>query len=255
MSPGASGPGPPKKSPKSPGTVKKHSPETFRRLSVDFPDLSPRLSVGVSETGSAKTGSAIDVRIDDAGSILKFRIGFSLWFFAVASQLRPSLVVVLEASRQSILKFRIGFLSLIGGRLPYPCLPTPFPILRFWRLSGILWPEAPADIFETCSAFPAQRARETPVRGGLVPNTKLTFLTLFKPPWPSNPCFFFSKKKAREPPKKGRVFLFTEPLKSLEKKGKTPPKARINRKTKKQGNWKKQGLEGQAYKVIFLPFT
>ena len=33
---------------------------------------------GVSETGPAKTGSAIDVRIDDAGSILKFRIGFSL---------------------------------------------------------------------------------------------------------------------------------------------------------------------------------
>ena len=27
---------------------------------------------------SAKTGSAIDVRIDDVGSILKFRIGFSL---------------------------------------------------------------------------------------------------------------------------------------------------------------------------------
>ena len=30
---------------------------------------------------------------DDAGSILKFRIGFSLWFSAVASQLGPSLVV------------------------------------------------------------------------------------------------------------------------------------------------------------------
>ena len=32
----------------------------------------PRKSpfIGVSETGSAKTGSAIDVRIDDAGSIL-----------------------------------------------------------------------------------------------------------------------------------------------------------------------------------------
>ena len=29
--------------------------------------------IGVSETGSAKTGSAIDVRIDDAGSILKLR--------------------------------------------------------------------------------------------------------------------------------------------------------------------------------------
>ena len=35
-------------------------------------------SVGVSETGSAKTGSAIDIRIDDAGSILNFRIGPSL---------------------------------------------------------------------------------------------------------------------------------------------------------------------------------
>ena len=33
--------------------------------------------IGVSETGSAKTGSAIDVRIDDAGSILKFRNDFS----------------------------------------------------------------------------------------------------------------------------------------------------------------------------------
>ena len=53
--------------------------------------------IGVSNTGSAKTGSAIDVRIDDAGSILNFRI---------------------------------GFVSSIGGRLPYPCLPTPFPILR-----------------------------------------------------------------------------------------------------------------------------
>ena len=35
--------------------------------------------IGVSETGSAKTGSAIDVRIDDAGSILNFRIGFFLF--------------------------------------------------------------------------------------------------------------------------------------------------------------------------------
>ena len=32
--------------------------------------------------------------------------------------------------RGSILNFRIGFLSSIGGRLAYPCLPTPFPILR-----------------------------------------------------------------------------------------------------------------------------
>ena len=32
--------------------------------------------------------------------------------------------------RGSILNFRIGFLSSIGGRLPCPCLPTPFRILR-----------------------------------------------------------------------------------------------------------------------------
>ena len=51
--------------------------------------MTPSL-LGVSETGSAKTGSAIDVRIDDAGSILKFRIGFSP---RVASHLRLSLLV------------------------------------------------------------------------------------------------------------------------------------------------------------------
>ena len=34
---------------------------------------------GVSDLGSAKTGSAIDVRIDDAGPILKFLIGFSIF--------------------------------------------------------------------------------------------------------------------------------------------------------------------------------
>ena len=170
--------------------------------------------LGVSETGSAKTGSAIDVRIDDAGLRLKFRIGFSLWFSAVASQLRPSLVVgfggirtvdtefpyrapIVDALRaQRLKKFKIAlrdwkfqsrlkfssepptkplfflweilkvrdwkfqaklkfsieieifnrdwFFSIfgprgikmplralwVGGRLRYPCLPTPFPILR-----------------------------------------------------------------------------------------------------------------------------
>ena len=44
------------------------------------PLSAPRLKVfplfGVSEMASAKTASAIDVRIDDVGSILKFRIGF-----------------------------------------------------------------------------------------------------------------------------------------------------------------------------------
>ena len=50
----------------------------------------------------------------------------------------------------------------------------------FWRLFGAPGPEAPGDIFETFSAFRARRARETSVRGGLVPKSRL---------WLS--CFFF----------------------------------------------------------------
>ena len=40
----------------------------------------------------------------------------------------------------------------------------------FWRLFGVPGPEAPGDIFETFLGFRARRARETSVRGGLVPN-------------------------------------------------------------------------------------
>ena len=49
-------------------------------------------------------------------------------------------------------------------------------------------------------------------------------------------------------PKKARVSLFAEPLKSLEKEGKTQEKARKIKENekKKQGNRKKQGLEGQG---------
>ena len=90
-----------------------------------------RPEIGVSETGSAKTGSAIDVRIDDAGSILKFRIGFSLWFSTVASWVYS---LVLEASRQSILNFRIGFLSSIGPCLDWTGLDTRMGALN--RLHG-----------------------------------------------------------------------------------------------------------------------
>ena len=46
--------------------------------------------------------------------------------------------------------------------------------------------------------------------------------------------------------KKARVSLFAEPLKSLEKEGKSQEKAREIGKRKKQGNRKKQGLEGQG---------
>ena len=50
-------------------------------------------------------------------------------------------------------------------------------------------------------------------------------------------------------PKKARVSLFAEPLKSLEKEGKTHKKARKTGKRKMQGNRKKQGLEGQGRHV------
>ena len=62
-----------------------HPKKNSLRLGLQIRKDSPKkdlqkdkvLVLGVSETGSAKKGSAIDVRIDDAGSILTFRIGFS----------------------------------------------------------------------------------------------------------------------------------------------------------------------------------
>ena len=67
----------------------------------------------------------------ESGSILTFRIGFPPWFSAVASHLRLSLLVGFGGIKAvDTENFRIGFLSSIGVRLPYPCLPTPFPILR-----------------------------------------------------------------------------------------------------------------------------
>ena len=56
------------------------------------------------------------------------------------------------------------------------------------------------------------------------------------------PLLFFQEGKGKPP--KARVFLFAEPLKSLEKQGKrTEEKKQQNRKTpKKQGNRKSKGL-------------
>ena len=71
-------------------------------------DLVQQHGIGVSEIASAKTASAIDVRIDNVGSILKFRIGFpfgenSAGFYK--SVWLPG----------SILNFSIAFVSSIGG--------------------------------------------------------------------------------------------------------------------------------------------
>ena len=77
--------------------------------------------------------------------------------------------------------------------------------------------------------------------GNRDPNARHFSLTL-------QPLLFW--KRARESPKKARVFLFAEPPKSLEKKGRTHKKAREIGKRKKQGNRKKQGLEGQGFFCI-----
>ena len=63
-------------------------------------------------------------------------------------------------------------------------------------------------------------------------------------PCPSFPCFF--GKCHGKPPKKQRFFIPTEPLKSLEKKGKTLKKTRNFSQGKKQGIPQKQGKEGQG---------
>ena len=53
-------------------------------------------------------------------------------------------------------------------------------------------------------------------------------------------------KKQGKPPKKTRIFLSAEPLKSLGKKGKTLKKARKFLATKKARKSKKQGKEDQG---------
>ena len=63
----------------------------------------------------------------------------------------------------------------------------------------------------------------------------------------SIPCpSLFFWKKARKTTKKQGFFKPAEPLKSLEKKGKTLEKTRNSSPAKKQGIPKKQGKEGQG---------
>ena len=50
---------------------------------------------------------------------------------------------------------------------------------------------------------------------------------------PDPPTLAFLEKKARETPKKARVFLFAEILNSLEKKGKTHQNSKENRENEK----------------------
>ena len=65
-------------------------------------------AIGVSAMASAKMASAIDVRIDDAGSILKFRIGFP--FGEHSAGFCQSVWLP-----ESMLNFRIGSVSSKRG--------------------------------------------------------------------------------------------------------------------------------------------
>ena len=85
------------------------------------------------------------------------------------------------------------------------------------------------------SVFCCKRPRRQPNRSGDV-----LFLEN-----PNPPILVFLEKSKGNHQKKARVFLFMEPLKSLEKKGRSHKKSKGNRKTNKKGN-KKKGLEGQG---------
>ena len=80
-----------------------------------------------------------------------------------------------------------------------------------------------------------------------IPTTKFLYVIFF--------IFFFSlpifrrKKQTRETPKKARVFLFAEPLESLEKKGqahKKQGKSEHFKRKKARKSKEKQALEGQG---------
>ena len=65
-------------------------------------------------------------------------------------------------------------------------------------------------------------------------------------PWPSNLAFFGRGKTKQGRPEKTRISLSAEPWKSLKISGK-PHRRPQNENKKKQGNRKKQGLEGQGF--------
>ena len=87
-----------------------------------------------------------------------------------------------------------------------------------------------------------------------VPSGKPSFSGVLRPkcanfpegPDPDPPILAFLEKARAFPQKSKGFWVSAEPLKSLEKRGKTHKKARKIGKRKKQGNRKKQGLEGQG---------
>ena len=72
----------------------------------------------------------------------------------------------------------------------------------------------------------------------------LTLTTHTPLPCPSFPCFFCGKRQEK-PTKTTRIFIPSEPLKSLEKKGK---------RSKKQGNPRKGKKQGLIWQTRIYPY-
>ena len=111
--------------------ISKHiDPETEMRS--DFKDKLLRIGNGVRGNG---VRNRCPYRRWGADTEFPYRL-FSL-IFCRGESVEAELSHWFWRHRGSILNFRIGFLSSIQGRLPYPCLPTPFPILR--NLTQNIW--------------------------------------------------------------------------------------------------------------------
>ena len=80
----------------------------------------------------------------------------------------------------------------------------------------------------------------------------ITYLT-----FPDPPTLAFFGKKARETPKKARVYLFAEPLKSLEKIGKSTEKQGKSEDEKSTEIGKSKGWRVRVYsrRIIFGSFV
>ena len=98
------------------------------------------VSRGVSEAGSAKTGSALNVCVDDVGSILKFRIGFSLRFSAMACQLRPSFVLGFGDIQAVDTEFPYQVPIVDGATIAAPLFAAPVSdSVQLFHVSDVSW--------------------------------------------------------------------------------------------------------------------
>ena len=113
---------------------------TVKPLSSVFETVLPEpYSARFRETGSAKNGvcNRCPYRRCRVDTEFPYQL-FSL-ILCLGESVEAELSHWFWRHRGSMLNFRIGFLSSTGGRLPYPCLPTPFPILRTLNWTFLEW--------------------------------------------------------------------------------------------------------------------